>query len=384
MSTKTSIEWTHVPGYRGASWNPVVGCSRKSSGCEHCYAEVMASRIANSALAKLRKQVPQDAQQAILHQRPSDALGVLRSYMQDLTPTEQAYLDAVRWEHGGYNGPLHLNDKALPQWSRKLIPLQHALEIPLKTKAPTAWFVNSMSDLFHESVPFSFIDQVMAVCVLCPQHLNLFLTKRADVMAAYWAQPNRKQRIEEAILQLMTTYSLPSRYIEWVDGNDLVIPNVWLGTSVEDQSTADARIPHLLRCPAAVRFLSCEPLLGPVDLRAFQQHTVSSDAYTVFTPFHWVIAGGESGPKARPMHPDWARGLRDQCQAAGVPFFFKQWGEWIGKRPEQLKPSGASKVHEWNGGVTAWKVGKRESGRLLYGVEHNGWPEAITEKMVKA
>jgi protein gp37 len=121
----------------------------------------------------------------------------------------------------------------------------------------------------------------------------------------------------------------PARTDAWLRG--MVPPNVWVGTSVENQQRADERILHLLRIPARVRFLSCEPLLGPVELGLIG--TVPKDIaprYTlVYQMLHWIIVGGESGPQARPMHPQWARSLRDQCQQYGVPFFFKQWGEWV-------------------------------------------------------
>jgi hypothetical protein len=171
------------------------------------------------------------------------------------------------------------------------------------------------------------------------------------------------------------------------------LPNVWLGTSVEDQKTADERIPQLLRVPAAVRFLSCEPLLGAVDARRFldlswmdgqiERDLEAEFAPGIFSGIHWVIAGGESGPKARPMHPDWARGLRDQCQAAGVPFFFKQWGAWYPERftmqaTQEFRESKAGRRLHVDG-EAYWNVGKHNAGRLLDGVEHNGWPEVITK-----
>lgn len=158
-------------------------------------------------------------------------------------------------------------------------------------------------------------------------------------------------------------------------------PWVWIGTSVEDQAAADERIPHLLQIPAHVRFLSCEPLLGPVDLAEhlgggyvkFRDGKMVP-ANVTHKPIHWVICGGESGPHARPMHPGWARQLRDQCQAAGVAFHFKQWGEWLGTVPTQPKPNQSAQCHEWNGGVTAWRVGKHAAGRVLDGREWSEYP----------
>jgi protein gp37 len=164
------------------------------------------------------------------------------------------------------------------------------------------------------------------------------------------------------------------------------LPNVWLGTSAEDQQRADERIPLLLQTPAAVRFVSLEPLLGPIDL-------MSIEAPETRNVLDWVICGGESGPHARPMHPDWARSLRDQCAAAGVPFFFKQWGEWrppgptseydtgghVPGLPRALIISQDGTVHHFgetagDGAKSMLRVGKRAAGRLLDGKEHNAMP----------
>jgi len=170
---------------------------------------------------------------------------------------------------------------------------------PLRWRKSRMVFVNSMSDLFHDDVPDEFIGRVWQVMGAASMHTFQVLTKRPGRMASL---------LNERILTHIPV--LPN----WP------LPNVWLGTSVEDQKWADIRIPKLLDAPAAVRFLSCEPLLGPVDLRIYPGSWVD-----------WVIVGGESGPGARPMHPDWARSLRDQCVAAEVPFFFKQWGGRIPK-----------------------------------------------------
>lgn len=170
---------------------------------------------------------------------------------------------------------------------------------------------------------------------------------------------------------------------------DWLLPNVWIGTSVENQEQADKRIPELAQIPARARFLSCEPLLGPIDLSAFYG-SVSGTQYVRGYPedvdadwsmIDWVIAGGESGPNARPMHPDWARSLRAQCQAAGVPFLFKQWGEWLPNnqifRPETISSLSGYDMHFWEHGITkahSLKVGKKKAGRLLDGREWNEFP----------
>jgi len=167
--------------------------------------------------------------------------------------------------------------------------------------------------------------------------------------------------------------------------------NVWLGTTVENQAEADRRIPHLLSVPAKVHFLSCEPLLGPVDLdcvpwppgwdRGVDDISDGIDplGYMPGPRIGWVIAGGESGPNARPMHPDWARSLRDQCAAAGVPFFMKQWGEWAPTSPPEGHWHGRAaeadpKRFLWADGSWSRAIGKARAGRLLDGVEHNGMP----------
>lgn len=180
------------------------------------------------------------------------------------------------------------------------------------------------------------------------------------------------------------------------------LPNVWLGTSVEDQKAADERIPHLLATPAAVRFLSCEPLLGPVNLDRIHEvfdgglgHSWESCLNgRRFDPWSdgmiegcskidWVIVGGESGPNARPMHPDWARSIRDQCAAAGVPFFFKQWGNWqpflsggceVGTFIAHGREFTGRNLHRFADGQYLAHVGKKAAGRRLEGVEHNGMP----------
>jgi len=178
------------------------------------------------------------------------------------------------------------------------------LNQPLKWRKPKRIFVNSLSDLFHEDVPDAVIDGVVDVMCQADQHTYQILTKRPERMLAY----------------------AESRELRALD-------HVWLGVSCENQATADARIPILLQTPAAVRFISAEPLLGPVDLDGYlgDDLAIAEYEYGSFQygqGLDWIIAGGESGPGARPMHPDWARSIRDQCRAAGVPFFFKQWGEW--------------------------------------------------------
>lgn len=217
MTTVSRIEWTEQ------TWNPMVGCTKISPGCKHCYAESMAHRL--------------------------QAMG---------TP--------------GYEQGFTL----------RLLP--DRLDDPLKRKKATVYFVNSMSDLFHESAPDEYINRVFEVMAQAHWHTFQVLTKRADRLASFFK------------------------------GRDLP-PNIWLGVSVEDKKYGVPRIDYLRQVPAHIRFLSVEPLLedvGKLDL----------------TDIHWVIVGGESGPKARPMQQSWVENIRRQCQKADVAFFFKQWGGW--------------------------------------------------------
>lgn len=193
----------------------------------------------------------------------------------------------------------------------------HMLTTPLEWRQPRMIFVNSMSDLFHTDVPLEYIKQVFGVMKETPQHTYQVLTKRAE-------------RLSEL-----------APLLEWT-------PNIWMGVSVENQEYANKRIPHLLRTPAAVRFLSCEPLLGELDLtniciqggedsgefiNSLNLEEFGSNGVNLI---NWVIAGGESGPSARPMNPEWVRSLRDQCNMYQVPFFFKQWGGVNKKRAGRL------------------------------------------------
>jgi protein gp37 len=221
---------------------------------------------------------------------------------------------------------------------------------------------------------------------LAPQHTFQVLTKRSTRMREYMAV-NPGFRIRTAMQAIRRQ---PVIEMDWP------LPNVWLGVSVENQKRADERIPDLLATPAAVRWISAEPLLGRMNLRRIRiapdHHTIidSLDGYALSdnwsgsgherTKLDWVVVGGESGPGARPMHPDWAHSLRDQCAAAGVAFHFKQWGEWAptdGDDPDWFKHSDRDAIHRFEprGGPYAAKVGKARAGRLLDGVNHDGWPQ---------
>ena len=200
---------------------------------------------------------------------------------------------------------------------------------PLHWRKPRRVFVNSMGDLFHEDVPVQFIMRVFAVMAQCPQHQFQILTKRPGRMQAILRGKYFPGKFWDAAMVAGDLSSPPTGIV-------YPLSNVWLGTSVEDQQTADERIPWLLETPATLRFVSYEPALGPVDFEAFfctYDHNGESNGPRCnpdgSPALGWVIVGGESGPYARPMHPDWARSLRDQCVRAGVPFFFKQWGAYV-------------------------------------------------------
>jgi protein gp37 len=300
MSVGTKIEWAE------ATWNCLVGCTPVSAGCLNCYAAGDVWRHSHPC-----KTGPRAGQ-----------------------PNHPAFVGLTVKRNGRavFNGQVRM--------------LEDKLTVPLKRKKATRWFVNSLSDLFHESVPFEFIDRVMAVAALCPQHQFLVLTKRAERMAEYLNDPSLHQRIHEAVKAALG-YDNPKRPA--INRADLPLPNVWLGTSCEDQAAADARIPHLLRCPAAVRFLSCEPLLGPIDLaldRELLTDKMDADPkrqarFRGRYPFpglpsehrtlrkhaiDWVIVGGESGHGARACTVEWVRSIVGQCRDAGVACFVKQLG----------------------------------------------------------
>lgn len=313
MGDKTKIEWTD------ATWNPVTGCTKVSAGCAHCYAERM-------------------------FKRPYPG----RDFTDVRTHPER--LDwPLRWR----------GSKQARAEGR-----------------PSRIFVNSMSDLFHESVSKEFIADVV-VTMSRSKHVFQILTKRPHRMLALFG--NLKARWGPF------DNPIPG------DAERYPLPNVWLGVSVEDQATADERIPLLLQTSADVRFVSYEPALRPVDFRkwipAFAGMTNESHAREGGHPLlDWLIAGGESGPKARPSHPDWFRSARDQCQAAGVPFFFKQWGEWAPIPSEPFKYSKGQWVAKdgiSEGGapdvISQYMVrfGKKLAGRLLDGREWNEFPKSF-------
>jgi protein gp37 len=309
----SKIEWTDK------TWNPVRGCAIVSPGCRNCYAMRQAHRQSGPG--------------------------------------------------GNYEG-LTEGSKRGPVWTGSVRTVEELLDAPLRWKKPSMIFVNSMSDLFHDDVPDDFIVQVFDVIresfngysartgKLCATHTFQILTKRAA----------RMQYFMERLVFDGERVTL--------GGKGLLLgpalKNVWLGVSVEDQDHAIARMPYLLNTPVAVRWLSIEPMLGPIDFYAVSDAWFAK-GYTpwrnapILTDIDWVVVGGESGYNARPMHPTWARSLREQCSIGGVPFFFKQWGEYFPGMNDGTQPPGDPSFR---------KVGKKAAGRHLDGRTHDAYPKA--------
>ncbi len=251
------------------------------------------------------------------------------------------------------------------------------LEQPLKWRKPRRVFVCSMGDLFHEDVNEEYIAKVLAVCALSRQHTYIILTKRPQRMWELFTDRGFQSLVGWFESQAVRKFGVPApdQLGPWP------LSNLWLGVTVESQARADERIPILLQIPAAVRFVSIEPMLGPVDL-TFDVGTGMGHRDSLLNyGIDWVICGGETGPGARPVHPDWVRNLRDQCQASGTPFFFKSWGDYCA--PSQM-PDDTYRAWEYEHGTEAcwendnprsWKFGKKKAGRLLDGREWDEYPE---------
>lgn len=271
MSDNSTIEWTD------ATWSPTLGCTRVSEGCDHCYAMRTVHRMSFNP-----------------HEKVSAAAEGLTAYRPGVGVV----------------------------WTNVVRTLPDRLDLPLRWKKPRRVFVDSQSDLFHDQVPDEFIARVFAVMAAAPEHTFQILTKRHGRMRSLLSRGTLgtegfPDMVEEAMAEF-THAGLDA----WP------LPNVWLGVSVENQKWANIRIPELLETPAAVRFLSCEPLLGPIELR-HGRYSMPPDGAVMGTSLDgisWVIAGGESGDRARAVEPDWIRSIRDQCVGARVPFLFKQWG----------------------------------------------------------
>lgn len=268
----------------------------------------------------------------------------------------------------------------------KLFLDETMLARPLTWRRPRMIFVCSMTDLFADFVPDEWIDRVFAVMALAPRHIFQVLTKRPERMRTYLCDAARVSAVLDACLDYVSVPGAVNPRLVENGVQPLTLPNVWLGTSVEDQRRADERIPLLLDTPAAVRWISAEPLLGPVDLRHWlgSEPVIpglstyeDSDGFVrqdigggIIDGLDWVVAGGESGPGARPTNPQWFRDLRDQCEAADVPFFFKQNGEWV----SVSEVAGPGEHFKFPDGRTVRRIGKRLAGRTLDGRTHDAMP----------
>lgn len=317
----SKIEWTN------RTWNPVTGCFKVSEGCKNCYALRMSHRLSQNPM-------------------------IGEKYAGTTTKTAGG--------KANFTGQINLHHDLVFE--------------PLRWKKPAMVFVNSMSDLFHEGIPFDFIEKVFDTMIEANWHTFQVLTKRPERALAFFRENSRYNK-----------YGYKR--------------NIWLGVSVENQAAADVRIPLLLKLHTFTRFLSCEPLLSPVDFTKLVppvgtrfKCSYCGDYSQIalenckgcgkkgghcgsFAHIDWVIVGGESGPGARPIHPDWVRSLRDQCAAHDVSFFFKQWGEF------EPRAFGGETRHDFNwierDQPWQWmvKVGKKAAGALLDGVEHRQFPK---------
>lgn len=281
-----AIEWTDV------SWNPVRGCSRVSAGCENCYAENVARRFSGPGMP--------------------------------------------------YEGLVRIKDgKARAQWNGTVRFVAERLADPLTWKKPKRVFVNSMSDLFHDGVSFEQIAAIFGAMAACPQHTFQVLTKRPERARAFFrwyegesgAGGSPYAAVYEARSVLAHTGMPHVRDALSGAQEDWPLANVWLGVSVEDQRSADERIPHLLECPAAVRWVSYEPALEAVDFRCAAFN--GADSFSAMAGIDWIVVGGESGPGARPFDLAWARSVIAQCAEAGTACFVKQ----LGARPVDASQS---------------------------------------------
>jgi protein gp37 len=279
MADRSKIEWTD------ATWNPIRGCTRVSAGCDNCY-----------------------------------AIGVAHRY-----PWGRG-LTRIRGK----------GESATVDWSGEISVLNRKLPEPLHWRKARRVFVCSGADLFHHNVPYSFLACVFAVMAAAPQHRFQLLTKRPERALDFLRWLERGGMADSPFDPARSLGGVPEALHHYADAvlpkyADRIrealwppftwpLPNVWMGVSAEDQPAWEARVPVLARIPAAIRFVSAEPLLGPIDLELDDLDYRAEDGRTI----DWLIAGAESGPAARPMDEDWIRGLRDECRLLGVPFFYKQ------------------------------------------------------------
>jgi protein gp37 len=311
MGATTGIEWTD------STWNPIAGCRRVSPGCQNCYAERFSWRFAGEGL-------------------PWEGL--------------------VRETNQG------------PRWTGKVVLRPASLAWPLKN-TPRSCFVASLSDVFQDELDPEISQALWGVMAALPQWTFQALTKRPARARDVLSRTTRAAALAAAarLLEGPRDRARLQRADHAAASKSWPPANVWLGTSVEDQERADQRLPDLVSAPAALRFVSVEPLLGPVSLsRWLAPRRDVTAALGAPHGVRWVIVGGESGPGARPMHPEWARAVRDQCRQVGTAFFFKQWGAWSpsgfevpGSRLVECRHHGSALMAPWNPELV---------GRLLDGV----------------
>lgn len=325
---KTSIPWTNE------TWNPVRGCTRVSEGCRNCYAERFAARFAAPG-------------------EPFHGLVTVRSKASGLR----------------YRDPRAAGSWTEPRWTGEVHFAEDHFADPLRWRNQRLVFVNSVSDLFHPAIPFELIAAIVGIMAVASGNVFQVLTKRPERMAEFMAWVERQGRAHSFPGAFWYCLRQAQQRLDQIEPDRVIdvdrltvawpLPNVWWGVSIENQKAANERIPILLDVPAAVRWLSVEPLLEPIELPRHDQSMGPS-----YSPIDWVVVGGESGPGARPFDLSWARALRVQCGADRVPFFFKQaganpmdWGkplrlnsrkgEDLAELPEDLR------VREWPGRLAA-------------------------------
>jgi protein gp37 len=302
-------------------------------------------------------------------------------------------LAGTRLQHHPSRAGLTVDTTNGPVWNGQVRFNEQWLNQPLEWKRPRRIFVCAHGDLFHESVPNEWIDKVFAVMALAPWHTFQVLTKRPERMKAY-LQPGRAHPVGLEALAITFEHHSKHAGSEIGKGCKLTgniahlqvwpLPNVWLGVSVENQEAADERIPLLLQTPAVIRWISAEPLLGPVSFRWAAWHDYNKVGghhhLDGMKDIDWVVAGGESGLNARPMHPDWVQALRDQCNESGVAFLFKQWGEYAEDGQHGLATGvfGSIRIHQFHDGRIVERIGKKAAGRNLDGRTWDEYPKAAS------
>lgn len=341
MSEKSKIEWCD------STFNPWTGCTKVSPGCDHCYAERWNRRFAESDHAMhWGAGKPRRRTSAANWKQPQ------RWNRQDFFECSGCGFRGTREQYQEYTKPPAI--ACCPD---------HDLR-PARRRV----FCASLADVFDNEAPAEWRRDLLNLIAGTPRLDWLVLTKRIGNARA-----------------MLNDYAASDGHRG--DTLDGAWPNLWIGATVCNQQEFQRDVPKLLQTPGAVRFISAEPLLGPIDMdcvpRPDAWPAVVDDICDGINPLRylsgpqidWVIAGGESGPGARPAHPDWFRAMRDECVAMRVPFLFKQWGDWIGLRPEEPKPAYGVRCHEWNGGVSSWRVGKHAAGRMLDGRTWNEFPQ---------